>query len=326
MKKIRKILAVLLLLSSAFALTACKKPAIESKTESILLDADVAPPEGFSAAKYDIMEVYNSTDYTPEEKAVTMWQLVCFNEPHSDNYAFFIHTEGDTDISDGSGRMVYQKYHIQSRTQKYEQILKCVPEHSFSGIVAKIADSALQTGKINLVNDGKLYRFVAASTPTYSNETGLITVPWQKGSDWGKEHSMRGSQKEMIKGNINPGCAGIIKTATFESKADEDGNKYLRIVMEVDAEVANNDSETMENLEDANSPATKVQYNYLTITYEVWESGFLKYYRYDESWKGKMFSMEGASESVAECHYSYSARDCDITEKLKLIDQINDAS
>lgn len=135
-----------------------------------------------------------------------------------------------------------------------------------------------------------------------------------------------------IHANINILADGIINSATIFD--DEGGGVF--VIMTINTGVANSDSASLKMLRQGTGSKNCTWRSAvtgegdedpgLTIVYRVWENGLFRMYNVAERWHGTMMGIySGTVESTTITYYSYSDRDCDMTENLEMLARAKDA-
>ncbi len=196
-----------------------------------------------------------------------------------------------------------------------------------------------------------LYRFEKNGNTVFSGQKlfgrDLMSTEWKKGSDFGKaEEIWPGSsvadnslswrevasrladdiekcsyidkynkdvlENRRILGNINIFADGVVKGATIEQQSNDAGQKYYKVKLTLDIDVANNDDASINMLGDDNSAKT-IKWSKLEIDFEIWAGGFMKSYHISEAWTGtisqSIINVDGSANAENYVYYSYSDSD-----------------
>lgn len=97
--------------------------------------------------------------------------------------------------------------------------------------------------------------------------------------------------------------------------------------MDIDTEVANADTASMQMLRSANGSSdcewvSEEDGGGLKIIFQIWDNGLFKLYGLNETWNGSTYGFNGTASSNLSVRYSYSGRDTDLTEKQKMLDEV----
>lgn len=333
MKKIITLLTLLTLIASVGMLAVACDDGEYNVNEfegipNVLQDYSLAPEAEVAESVHTaILPIINDSALSDAEKIQKIMNAAEYNEAYVIRYTYFNYTKGTTSLTDKSGTLIYQRLRKQNENSKDDMTLKLPINHNFGSIeVAFVRNAALRYNPPG----NTYYRMEADGKDIkYNAETGLLSVDnsaWKKHKDFGSEgtispgdHNLDDAKKTCTNWN----CEGIVvaETAKIEKKTTNDGSVYYELTFEVDKEVANNDSTTIERLEKDNS-GINMSINYIKVTAQIWECGLLKSYVTDESWNGKIGKganetlgiwYEGAADSKCTVIYSYSERDNDMT-------------
>ncbi|MDE6598189.1 MAG: hypothetical protein K2K60_06090 [Clostridia bacterium] len=290
--------------------------------------------------------------------AAKLFAYACYNERHLDRYAYFSNQEGKTDLGDtgGKGLAIKQEYFLRvnendnSCGYRYFYTLKKVIEAS--GTI-KTFKSKFESAKLRFTDQTDiLYRFqgdnlrVGAKHEVLGCE--LLDCDWKTDkSDWGK-HELQVKKRDFIApenieediqrwagvdisgqdcgtihANINILAENIMEYAMILEEGEGDG--YL-VVMMMDTDVANGDEASLKMLRQANGSNNCVWRKDggdtgLTIAFRIWGNGLFRMYRTVECWYGSIVGTKGTVSSETEVYYSYSDRDCDMTENLAMLEK-----
>lgn len=197
-------------------------------------------------------------------------------------------------------------------------------------------------------NDIKLGEFHEAL------DTELLYCNWRTGDDWGKSDAVMrkaetfvepqdiaadivqqaGNGDTAIRANINILCENIIKYAMIAE--DEEG--CINVFMTIDTDVANEDDASVKMLTRANGTSGDCHWKKggadpgdednvgfgedtgLKIAYRIWGNGLFRMYSISERWRGKIVAFTGTADSLSFYYYSYSQKDCDMTDHLAMLE------
>lgn len=333
MKKILPVIAVMLvigLFATCFAgcVDSYEGPISEGLPSNILKDTNTAPSNEVKATvTMSIDSIINDASLADNEKVRLIMDAIEENETKVLRYTYFKYTKGRTTLSEANDfMMIYQRLKKQDRDIKDDIILKFPinlgTSNTFFSIYASTA-----AGSKGIYADGKLWRLkVDMSDLVYDGSgTGLLSVKegaWKKGSDFGdKDETSAQTQnrEESKKTALNFSCENIISTEGISIVHKDAG--YYEITFKANLDVANNDSATIERLEQDNS-ASSMSYNKLEVKVQVWDCGLIKSMYYDESWNGKIVGQTGVADASTYIEYSYSAADCDHSETQAIINSL----
>lgn len=241
---------------------------------------------------------------------------------------------------------------------RYHSTLKKVTDSSGAVDMAK---KAFESARLRVTDKSNLlYRFegdkIKWDDYVERLDCSLLKSNWRTGEDWGREDlyiaksselptiediendivSQAGNDNITIRCNINILADNIVKCANIIE--DEDSGDIV-VLMRIDDEVANADEASVKMLSKANG--TKGDCNWqsnhvegeegiaedtgLMIIFRLWSNGLFRSYQVIERWRGKMdipvISVSGTANSVTYVYYSYSDRDCDMTEHLEMLEE-----
>lgn len=290
---------------------------------------------------------------TAAETAAKLFAYACYNERTLDKYVYFSNQVGKTDLGiSGSATALRQEYYLRVNEgadtcgYRYHYTIKKVQESS--GAVAGFK-SLFENARMRFTDETNLlYRFegdkIKVGEPHERLDCELLTCEWKTGEDWAKpdaemkkseylepadiradieEHA--GEDNITIRGNINILADGIVKKAFISD--DEEGGVF--VMMYIDTEVANRDEASLKMLRKSNSSNDCKWVGEdgfgLMIVFNVWDCGLFKSFFVSENWSGKISGFSGEADSVTSTYYSYSDRDCDMTENLEMLARANEA-
>lgn len=326
----KKFLSVTLVLAIALTLclsfVACKGDSqdvdklTEINYEALLKDyqayPDAANDAKMAAVERNVTQIFNDSSLTDAQKVAQIMERATNNEIECAYFSFFRNQVGETKIGSNSGQLVYQRFRKQSDTLKDDTTIKLPINHNFGSTETGFVTAA----DIRYVNNGKYNRMTKKSDIVYNKETGLLEVEqWKKHSKWDIDEEAKWSRSydEARKTCVNWNVENIVdssKTISLAEKEDGNNNKYYELKFSVNVAVANNDSTTIERLENDNS-GKNMKYEYCNFVVEIWQNGLAKKYVIDESWSGKIGAAiiwyEGSATSKSEIIFSYSERDLD---------------
>ena len=233
---------------------------------------------------------------------------------------------------------------------KYHYTLKNVDSNS-TGLPSSVFGSG---NRLRFIEDtDKLYRFNATDIRYIEDESlteDILTCSWTiDNSSWGtidppivkregakltleqiKEDIINTANTypgdAVIHGNINILADDIVESATITEMTSGEHTIYT-VVMNIDTDVANADEASKAMLMSANSPASDCNWvsredgGGFTIIYQIWDNGLFKLYGLDETWEGSLMGMTDNTRFNVSVKYSYSERDTDMTEKLKMLEE-----
>ena len=120
----------------------------------------------------------------------------------------------------------------------------------------------------------------------------------------------------LIQGNINTLADGVVSDATITKAEDGD---YYTVTMTFDLEKLNADSRSIEFLNSDNS-AKNMQWDSLSVTFEIWDNGLFRSYTIDETWTGEVGAaiiwFEGSASATNHVYFSYTDEDCSMQKEL----------
>ncbi len=311
--------------------------------------------DGYYSAQVD--EVLQSASLDNATKAAYLWALASYNWGQTSQYAMFQNKVGDTVLKGNQGTMAYQQYHKEKRAdgdykgEKYHYTIKHIYDSNFSSVVEGLLESANVRFVANTGDLQGLYRFkingdgkeVTMFTGTQLLGEELLTTKWKKGKDFGgngeeiwktgivKENTASLSEviaaiksdvqtcdvdDRLIQGNINTLADGVVSGATITKAADGD---YYTVTMTFDLEKLNADSRSIEFLNSDNS-AKNMQWDSLSVSFEIWDNGLFRSYTIDEKWTGEVgavaFWFEGSASATNHVYFSYTDEDCSMQKEL----------
>lgn len=287
--------------------------------------------------------------------AVQLYAYACYNERTLDKYAYFSNQEGETDLgSSGVATAYRQEYYLRVNESedtcgyRYHYTIKMVDDEKTSGLVGSFK-STFESARMRITDKTDLlYRFEGDKIREGEEHEGLgfklLTCNWKKGKDWGKAdivmkkseyilpedikadiEKQAGEDNITIRGNINILADNIVKNALIIENENDDG---VMAVMTIDTAVANKDDASLKMLRKANSSSDCLwvdpdgDTSGLTIVFRVWGNGMFRFFTVSESWKGKISGFNGTADSVTTTYYTYSDRDCDMTDNLKMLEEV----
>jgi hypothetical protein len=285
--------------------------------------------------------------------AAKLYAYACFNERGLDKYVYFSDQVGTTDLgASGNGTAYKQEYYLRinengdTKGARYFYTIKKVMEAT--GFVGTFKGS-FESAKIRFSEDTNiLYRFQGSKIEQGDvDETvgcNLLTCEWKTDNDnWGIMDTpmVKGAYVEPdqlraeielsagndgidMKGNINILADNIVKYASISE--EDDGT--INVLMTIDTDVANNDEASLKMLRNANGSDDCVwvrddeeedaegfaEDTGLRIVYRLWSNGLFRSYTIVERWSGKIILFEGEADSQTTVYYSYSDRDCDMSQ------------
>lgn len=282
--------------------------------------------------------------------AAKLFAYACYNERQLDKYVFFSDQNGDTDLgASGYAKAQRQEYYLRINESektcgyRYHYTIKKVKE---SGGVVSAFKNLFESARLRVTDKTNLlYRFEGSKLEDSGviNEKldcSLLSCEWKTGKDWGKPDiemkkseyiapekieediiNNAGNDNITIRGNINIFAEDVVSSTTM-LKDDEGG--YV-IAMILNTQVANRDESSLKMLRNGNSSDDCVwtdgeEDSGLVIVFRIWENGLFRFLRIDERWKGKLNKFDGVVESQTEYYFSYSDRDCDMTENLQMLE------
>lgn len=333
MKKIIPFIAVILVIGLVAACFAgCvdnyEGPVSEGLPKDILSGVNNAPSAEIAASVTEsITDIVNNSSLADNEKVRLIMDAVEENETKVLRYTYFKYTKGQTTLSEENDfMMIYQRLKKQDREIKDDIILKFPinlgTSSAFFNIYANTA-----AGSKGIYADGKLWRLkVSMDDLVYDGEgTGLLSVKegaWKKGSDFGDkdETSLQTQNREESKKTaLNFSKENIISTDGVSITHNDAG--YYEIKFKANLEVANNDSATIDRLEQDNG-ASGMSFNKLEVTVQIWDCGLVKTMDYIESWNGKIVGQSGTANAETHIEYSYTLEDCDHSETQAIINSL----
>ncbi|MDE7454115.1 MAG: hypothetical protein K2N22_06880 [Clostridia bacterium] len=292
--------------------------------------------------------------------AAKMFAYACYNERQLDQYVFFSKMDATTDLGDvnGSGDAVRNEYYLRvNETEKscgyrYHYTLKKVVR---AEKIISTFKSQFETANLRFTdNTDQLYRFSGSDIKFGRNneplDMDLLECTWKTDTskgDWG-EHELqikkrepiapeniqddikewagvdiKGKDTTTIRGNINILAENVIKSAII-SESPEDG--CIVAITTIDTEVANKDEASLKMLRQANDSkdchwvADKDSTGF-QLVYVLWPNGLFRNYIISEKWAGKIVTFSGEVSAISYYYYSYSDRDCDMTDNLKMLEE-----
>lgn len=284
--------------------------------------------------------------------AAKLFAYACYNERRLNQYVFFAHQEGETDISAGSATAIKQEYYLRinesenSCGYRYHYTIKMVERSEGTISMFKGAFESART-RITDKTD-LLYRLEGSNIRVGARNdilgVDMLECDWKTGSDWGKSdleikkgdfiepdkirediESVAGEDNITIRANINILADDIVRSAFIMRDETEAGLEGYVIFMTVDTEVANKDEASLKMLRKANGSDDCKWVNEgddsgLSIVFRIWENGLFRMYSVSEKWQGKISGFSGIADSSTVYNYSYSDRDCDMTGYLKMLE------
>lgn len=337
MKKFIPIIAIVLVIGLTAACFAGCAEKIEGDLPedipNLLNDTDVCPDtvldvSGLISAK----SIYENSSLTDAEKIMQMMSATEQNEMSTSlaRFNYFQYKIGTTKLDNQEGTLIYQRLRKQNQQEKDDTTLKLPINHNFGNLEVTFVQSAM----IRLLTDNKIYRISGDNKDmTYDEETGLISMKnddgWSKGKNFGDSESVASSQnlEETKKTVAFWDKDGIIKedSISIEKKTNEDGYVYYSLSFEVDVDVANSDSRTIDKLCEDNG-GTDMKVNKLVVKAQIWECGLMRYYETSENWSGKIgniiINYEGAADSTSYTFYSYTEKDNDMSASKAILAEL----
>lgn len=285
--------------------------------------------------------------------AAKLFAYACYNERTLNQYVFFAHQEGKTDLGKtGAATAIKQEYYLRVNEQedvtcgyRYHYTIKYVKE-STGGL--DFAKPFFESARTRITDDTNLlYRLEGSKISDngqYNEHLGikLLTCKWSTGKDWGKPDAemkkggfiapeniredieqWANDDNHTIHANINILADNIVKEAVIV----QEGEDCYFIVMTIDTAVANADEASLTMLRNANSSKDCTWIDDddgLRIIFRLWNNGLFRTYTVNEIWQGNIsvtssMSFSGSADSTTAYYYSYTDRDCDMTDNLKFI-------
>lgn len=287
-----------------------------------------------------------------------LYAYACYNERYLDRYCYFSNQSGETDLGgSGKAKATKQEYFLRINESdngygyRYFYTLKKVDESS--GMVSSFK-SSFESARLRMTDKTEyLYRF-EGSNIRYKSDGEHLECDWATGKDWGKldyppmrkgeyiapediekdivEKSVESNRS--IRGNINILAENIVKYASI-SRDDE--GCYL-IMMAIDTAVANADQPSTTMLREANGSNNCTWVSVedpdaegfgvdtgLRLILRLWPNGLFRTYTILERWSGTIVAFTGTAESNTFVEYSYTERDCDMTDKLAMLEEAKKA-
>ena len=298
---------------------------------------------------------YENKDVADAAKPVAakLFAYACYNERTIDKYAFFSAQEGYTDISSGSATALRQEYYLRvNETEntcgyRYHYTIKWV-ERSEGAI--SMFKGAFESARTRMTTDTDLlYRFEGSNIRVGKRNdvlgVDMLECDWKTGSDWGKHdleikkgdyiepdairddiESVAGEDNITMRANINILADDIVQSAIIMRDTNDEGEQEGYVIfMAVNTEVANKDEASLKMLRKANGSddckwVGEEGDSGLSIVFRIWENGLFRMYSVSEKWQGKISGFSGTADSSTVYNYSYSDRDCDMTQYLKMLD------
>ena len=337
MKKLIPIIAIVLVIGLTAACFAGCAEKIEGDLPedipNLLNDTDVCPDtvldvSGLISAK----SIYENSSLTDAQKIMQMMSATEQNEMSTSlaRFNYFQYKIGTTKLDNQEGTLIYQRLRKQNQQEKDDTTLKLPINHNFGNLEVTFVQSAM----IRLLTDNKIYRISGDNKDmTYDEETGLISMKnddgWSKGKNFGDSESVASSQnlEETKKTVAFWDKDGIIKedSISIEKKTNEDGYVYYSLSFEVDVDVANSDSRTIDKLCEDNG-GTDMKVNKLVVKAQIWECGLMRYYETSENWSGKIgniiINYEGSADSTSYTFYSYTEKDNDMSASKAILAEL----
>lgn len=290
--------------------------------------------------------------------AAKLYAYACYNERTLDQYVFLSDMEGKTDLgSNGSATARRQEYYLRvnesDKTCGYRfhyTIRKVVKSDGFIDTMKSLFESA----RIRFTDETDLlYRFEGSGIKFGAHHDGmeidLLRCNWRTGDDWGKpDVAMRkfdfiqpedvaadiiaqaGQGDPTMRGNINILAENILQFASITE--DEE---CINVMMTVNTEIANKDEASVKMLTRANDTSGSCHWRAgesdedaegiavdtgLRIICRLWKNGLFRNNTIIERWRGKTHGFNGTADPVITYWYSYSDRDCDMTQNLAMLE------
>ena len=319
------------------------------------LDDYFAVAENYTDADGDIDHDNEAVQQAAMEAATKLFAYACYNERRLDQYVYFSSQDGETDLgSTGSATAMKQEYYLRINEQegvtcgyKYQYSIKKVIK---SEGTIKMFQDQFESARTRIVKDtDQLYRLEGKNYQVGGKnkllDLNILKCDWETGSDWGVDDLPRLVKTEFIQpeniradiedvagkdnitmhANINILADGILDSAYILKDVNEETgllDGYI-LFMSVNTEVANSDSASRKMLIHANgdSDCAWDGEDGLAIVCRIWENGLFRMYNITERWKGRISGFSGTVDSSTVYYYSYSDRDCDMTEYLKILEE-----
>ena len=303
MKRAKKFATILAsaFISVCFLVGCGEKVSVNS---GLIVDNDVAPTQTAEYEQYtrqaldeyfavaDKHRVDGDVDVDNEEviaaakpTAAKLFAYACYNERRLNQYVFFSHQKGNTDLGiNGSATAIKQEYYLRINEQegitcgyRYHYTIKKVAESSGSiGMFKDLFESARTriTDETDL-----LYRLEGSKIKDleecqYSDLIGdkMLACDWKTGKDWGKHDliirkgdfiepdkieedivNYAEDDNHTIRANINILAENIVENSIIVELVNENGEQegYL-IQMTIATDVANKDEASLAMLRKAN--------------------------------------------------------------------------
>ncbi len=283
-----------------------------------------------------------------------LFAYACYNERLLDKYVYFSHQEGNTDLGlSGSATALRQEYYLRVNESgntcgyRYHYTIKKVTE--CSGAVA-LAKSLFESARTRITDKTNLlYRLEGDNIRLAEEEheglgLKMLECDWAVGKDWGKADiemkkggfvepeniksdiiSHAGEDNVTIRANVNVLADNAVKKSTVIES--DDGSVIL--VMTMNTDVLNGDEASLKMLRKGNDSGNCVWQKGedddtgLIIVCGLWGNGLFRFYTVSETWRGKLNGFTGTVNSTTQYYYSYSDRDCDMTQYLEMIEKVN---
>ena len=286
--------------------------------------------------------------------AAKLFAYACYNERTLDKYAYFSSQEGYTDISSGSATALKQEYFLRINESentcgyKYQYSIKMVEKSdglisSFKGLFESARTRIVVDTDVLYRLEGSNFR-IGKESETFG--VNMLECDWKTGSDWGITDNTRLVKGEFIEpdkieddivgvagednitmhANINILAENIVKTATIVRDVNEENElEGYMVFMTIDTVVANKDEASLKMLRHANGSDDCKWVNEggesgLSIIFRIWENGLFRMYSVSEKWQGKISGFSGTADSSTVYNFTYSDRDCDMTQYLKMLE------
>ena len=274
-----------------------------SVKSGLIVDIDVAPTQTAEYEQYtrqaldeyfavaDKHRVDGDVDVENEEvvaaakpTAAKLFAYACYNERRLNQYVFFSHQKGKTDISAGSATALKQEYYLRINEQegitcgyRYHYTIKKVAESS--GTISMFKD-LFESARTRITDETDLlYRLEGSNIKNiedcqYNDVLGenILECDWKTGKDWGKHDliirkgdfiepdkieedivNYANDDNHTIRANINILAENIIQNSLImEIENDKGEIEGYRILMIIDTDVANKDEASLTMLRKAN--------------------------------------------------------------------------
>ena len=287
--------------------------------------------------------------------AAKLFAYACYNERTLNQYVYFASQDGFTDISAGSATAIKQEYYLRinehegSYGYRYHYTIKMVAECEGTISMFKSAFESARTRITDKTN--LLYRLEGSNIRMGARNdilgVDMLECDWATGKDWGKPdieikkgefihpdnirediERVAGEDNITIRANINILADNIVQNALIIKDENEESGElegYI-VFMTINTDVANKDEASLKMLRKANGSDDCVWVNEddtsgLSIIFRIWSNGLFRTYSVAEKWSGKISGFAGTADSSTVYNYSYSDRDCDMTNYLKVLEQ-----